>query len=64
MPDLMPPTPLFTKSIDAEQLQEFSAFIGELCKISGAIIRSHYLSGVAVESKSEERGDFDVVLRP
>jgi len=53
MPDFLPPAPLFTKSIDAAQLQEFSAFISELCSISGAIIRSHYLSGIEVESKSD-----------
>jgi len=53
MPDFLPPAPLFTKSADAAQLEEFSAFIGDLCKISGAIIRSHYLSGIDVESKSD-----------
>jgi myo-inositol-1(or 4)-monophosphatase len=50
----LPPAPLFTQSADAAQLQEFSTFISELSKISGAIIRGHYLSGTAVESKSDQ----------
>jgi histidinol phosphatase-like enzyme (inositol monophosphatase family) len=53
MPDFLSPAPLFTKSANAAQLQEFSAFIGDLCKISGAIIRCHYLSGINVESKPD-----------
>lgn len=54
MTALSPPAPLFTKAADAAQLQEFSTFIAELCKISGGIIRSHYLSGTTVESKSDQ----------
>lgn len=45
---------LFTKPITAAQLAEFSAFIEKLVKISGAIIGRHYLSGVAVDTKSDQ----------
>lgn len=51
MSNLLPPAPLFSGPIDALQLHAFSTFIAELSKISGAIIRSHYLSGAAVEAK-------------
>ncbi|WP_051516530.1 inositol monophosphatase family protein [Herbaspirillum sp. RV1423] len=54
MTAFLPPAPFFTKAAEPAQLQEFHAFIGELCKISGAIIRGHYLSGTAVESKSDQ----------
>jgi len=45
---------LFTKPITAAQLAEFSAFIEKLVKISGAIIGRHYLSGIAVDTKSDQ----------
>ena len=54
MSSAQPRTEGFTKPITPAQLAEFSTFMEQLVKISGAIISRHYLSGVAVDTKSDQ----------
>lgn len=53
MPAILPPAPRFTKAAPAGTLNELGTFIAELSEISGAIIRQHYLSSIAVETKTD-----------